>query len=235
MESFTISLSTIFVGLLMITTILVCSCCYCTDIWLSKKNDKSLLGEFYDEDLERDEKKTAIEMRNIESSQNKNSALLKEHNCSKHINPVIFQYPSPPSLNGHANNSDKKNCIHNYTTKFTDYIEDNKNSMWRCNQEEAGKSNTASTSHSNCSRTSHTITSSLVTTPNTNQKQSRSPSPTSGSQKAVLPAVILPITCLIQSHPPHDCHGKDCIYRTKDYLQLGKLKTDTDDIGVSEV
>uniref|UniRef100_A0A0K0F1E2 Uncharacterized protein n=1 Tax=Strongyloides venezuelensis TaxID=75913 RepID=A0A0K0F1E2_STRVS len=234
MESFTISFSTIFVGLLMITTILVCICCYCTDIWLTKKSTKCLLDEFHDEILEKDEKKTAIEMMNIESSEKKNPALVKEHNCGKHINPVIFQYPSP-SLNGDANNSDKKNCIHNYTTKFTDYIEDGKNNMWRCNQEEVCKNNIASTSHSNCSRTSHTITSSLVTTPNTNQKQSRSPSPTNGLQKAVLPTFILPITCLIQSHPLHNCHGKDCIYRTKDYLQLEKPKTEIDNISVSEV
>lgn len=229
MESTTISFSTIVVGLLMVTTILICSCCYCTDIWSTKKENKNNVNN-HNNNLEKKDKNTKLE--DIENCQKKNIALLEGHGCCKHLNPVIFQN-SFTSLNGHNNsNGGTQNYKHNYT-KINDCIDDSRN-IWKRSQEEAGKCNTASTCHSNCSRNSHTISSSIVTTPNTNHPHSRSPSPTNISQKNILPAVILPISCLMQNHPSQNCHGMDSIYNTRDYIQLVKLKTDTD-IGVSAV
>uniref|UniRef100_A0AAF5HY62 Uncharacterized protein n=2 Tax=Strongyloides stercoralis TaxID=6248 RepID=A0AAF5HY62_STRER len=230
MESFTISFPTMFVGLLMITTILICSCCYCTDIWLTKKHPDSYLNT-HNNDEEKKIKNNKSEC--IENCQKTNINIVEGHSCCKHLNPLLLQN-SFSSIDGHNNsNGVKQNWKHNYT-KIKDCI-NNSGSMWKCSQEEGNKCNTTSTCLSNCSKNSHTISSSIATTPNTNHPLlSRTPSPLNGSQKNILPAVILPIPCLMQNHLSQNCDNMDSIYNTRDYYQLVKLKKDTD-IGVSAV
>uniref|UniRef100_A0A0N4ZPT8 Uncharacterized protein n=1 Tax=Parastrongyloides trichosuri TaxID=131310 RepID=A0A0N4ZPT8_PARTI len=255
----------------MITTILICSCCYCTDIWSSKHINKD--GKDVPCNNNEEDDNEELESVSNESYVKKSShALCNEHNCYKHLNSVTFQFPTTTSSNtspsnGYSYNSGTNgtvNCIHNYN-KINDFnkgMDNCSNNIWKhphndlsfqnnlppsCGGINGGgggktnnniKCNSTSTCYSNCSRNSHTLSSSIVTTPNTNQPPTRSPSPTtnhiSQNNNNLLPAVILPIPCFLQTHSPQLCHGIDCIYATKDYIQLGKMKSE-DDIGVSAV